>query len=211
MRLVILGPQGAGKGTQARRLAEKYGIPHIATGDIFRWAMKQDDDLGKEVKDSVDAGKLVPDEVTLRVVSERLGRDDVDEGFVLDGFPRNPFQADGLDDVLASKGLELDRALVIEVPEDVSLRRALGRRVCEDCGTNYHEDNPPRRDWTCDKCGGRVVARSDDSEEKVRGRLRTYHEQTEPLKDFYRARGQLLEIDGSESPDEVFDRIAAGL
>jgi adenylate kinase len=211
MRLIMLGPQGAGKGTQAKRLAEKYGIPHIATGDIFRWAMRQDDDLGKEVREYVDAGHLVPDELTLRVVSERLDRPDVDEGFILDGFPRNLRQADGLDEVLASKGVALERALVIEVPEEISLRRALGRRVCEDCGTTYHQDNPPREDWTCDKCGGRVVPRSDDSEANIRDRLRTYHEQTEPLKEYYRDRGQLLEMDGRASADEVFNQIAAEL
>ncbi len=211
MRLVILGPQGAGKGTQAEYLADKYGIPHIATGDMFRWAIRQGDELGRAVKDYVEAGRLVPDELTIRVVSERLDADDAASGWILDGFPRNLAQAEGLERLMRSKGRELDRALVIDVPEDVSLRRTLGRRVCENCGATYHEDRPPRNDWVCDRCGGRVVARSDDSEATVRERLRTYHEQTEPLKDYYRERGRLLEVDGTASPEEVFERIVAGL
>lgn len=211
MRLVILGPQGAGKGTQAKRISEKYGIPHIATGDIFRWAMKQGDQLGEQVKEYVDDGRLVPDALTLKVVTERLDEPDAADGWILDGFPRNPAQAEGLEDRLAAKGNHLDAVLVMEVPEDVSLRRALGRRVCEDCGANYHVDDPPRQDWTCDRCGGRVVPRSDDSEEKVRNRLRTYWEHTAPLKDFYRERDRLIEIDGRASPDDVFAHIVSAL
>jgi adenylate kinase len=211
MRLVILGPQGAGKGTQAKKLSEKHDIPHIATGDIFRWAIRQGDELGREVKDYVDDGKLVPDGLTLRVVSERLESDDAQRGWILDGFPRNLEQAEGLHELMELKGRELDKALVIEVPEEVSLRRTLGRRVCENCGATYHQDRPPTNDWTCDRCGGNVVPRSDDSEAKIRDRLATYHERTEPLKEYYKERGQLLVVDGTGSPEEVFDKIVEGL
>lgn len=211
MRIVLLGPQGAGKGTQARKLSEKYSVPHVATGDIFRWAIRQGDELGREVKDYVDEGRLVPDDLTLRVVMERLDSDDTEDGYILDGFPRNIEQAEDLSKALADRGQSIDWVIVIDVPEDVSLRRALGRRVCENCGTTYHEDSPPKSDWTCDKCGGNVVPRSDDSEAKVRERLRIYHEQTEPLKEYYRDQGNLIEIDGRAGPPEVFQAITSSI
>jgi adenylate kinase len=212
MRIVIFGPQGAGKGTQSQRIAEKYGIPAISTGEIFRWAMKGQTALGQKVSQYVDAGRLVPDELTIGVVRERLAADDCKDGFLLDGFPRNVDQAEALNEISAATGGALDAALVIEVPEDVSVRRLHGRRVCSQCGRNYHVDAPPTKNWTCDVCGGEVVGRADDNgEETIRERLKLYHEQTEPMKEYYAERGILREVDGVGTPDEVFDRIVAAL
>lgn len=212
MRLVIFGPQGAGKGTQGARIAEKYGIPSISTGEIFRWAIKGRTALGLKVLEYVDAGSLVPDELTIEVVTDRLTADDCMDGFLLDGFPRNVDQAKALDALLADSGVSLDGAIVIEVPEEVSLRRLLGRRVCSNCGRNYSLDNPPEENWTCDNCGGEVIARQDDNEEQtVTNRLRLYHQQTEPLKTYYEERNLLREIDGVGSPDEVFSRIVSSI
>lgn len=211
MRLIIMGPQGAGKGTQGERIAEKYGIPDIATGEIFRWALKGGTALGMKVKEYIEAGHLVPDDLTIEVVAERLRADDCKEGFLLDGFPRSLAQAEALDAILAAQGVQLDAALVIEVPEEVSLHRLLGRRVCPDCGKNYHVDSPPEKDWTCDRCGGSVVPRTDDHEETIRERLKLYHEQTEPLKEYYAQKGLLREIKGNGTEDEVFARIAEAL
>ena len=210
MRLVIFGPQGAGKGTQGARLAEKYDLEPIATGDMFRWAISHGTDVGLKAKEYVDAGKLVPDEVTIEIVRERLEAEDFD-GFLLDGFPRNLRQADALDGTLHDQDARLDAVLVLHVPEEVSLRRILGRRVCSNCGRNYHVDSPPREDWTCDRCGGRVERRSDDDEDNIRDRLKVYHDQTEPLKAYYDARGILREVDGEGTMDEVFDRLVAVL
>jgi adenylate kinase len=210
VRLVVFGPQGAGKGTQTAKIAEKYGVPSIATGDIFRWAVSGGTALGLKVKEFVEDGRLVPDELTIEVVCERLGAEDAKNGFVLDGFPRNILQAGALDDFLTDQGVELDAALVIEVPEEVSLRRILGRRVCEKCGRNYHVDDPPSNDWICDNCGGNVTGRVDDHEEgKIRRRLKLYHEQTEPLKAYYEERGLLRPVNGIGTTSEVFDRILA--
>lgn len=212
MRIVIFGPQGAGKGTQAARIAEKFGIVAISTGEIFRWAIKGKTALGNEVLQYVNAGKLVPDDLTIKVVSERLAADDCADGFLLDGFPRNTAQAEALDDLLADIECSLDAALVLEVPDEVALRRLTGRRVCPDCGRNYHVDDPPENNWTCDNCGGSVVARDDDVDEAtIRERLRTYHEQTEPLHEYYEKRGLLRQVDGAGHPDEVFSRIVEAL
>ncbi|MEA2461285.1 MAG: adenylate kinase [Actinomycetota bacterium] len=213
MRLVIFGPQGAGKGTQAALIAEKYGIPAISTGEIFRWAIKGRTSLGQKVLEIVDSGRLVPDELTIEVVRERLEAEDAQEGFLIDGFPRNLHQAEALEeDILASQGFKLDAALVIDVPEEVSLRRLLGRRACSKCGRNYHIDNPPKQNWTCDVCGGEVVGRTDDHDEAtIRSRLALYHEQTEPLKAYYEDKGLLREVDGQGTTEEVFGRIVEGL
>ena len=212
MRIVIFGPQGAGKGTQSKGISEKYGIPAISTGEIFRWAIKGETALGRQVKEYVDHGHLVPDELTISVVRERLKAADCNDGWLLDGFPRNLGQADALDQTVKERGNELDAALVIEVPEEISLRRLLGRRVCLGCGTNYHVDAPPQKNWTCDVCGGEVVGRADDGEEEtIRERLKLYHEQTEPLKAHYAERGILREVDGVGTTQEVFDRIVAVL
>ncbi len=212
MRLVVLGPQGAGKGTQAGRIGEKYGIPVLSTGDIFREAMKSNSELGHQVRDFVEKGRLVPDDLTIEVVRERLGSEDYAEGFLLDGFPRSIKQAQALDEMLARKNIALDAALLIDVPEEVSLRRLTGRRVCTQCGWNYSVDNPPTRNWRCDVCGGKVETRQDDVDEQtVRARLKAYHEQLDPLRDYYRERGVLRDIDGSASPDEVFAKILSAL
>ena len=207
----MLGPQGAGKGTQAARLAEKFGIQAIATGEIFRWAISSHNELGEKVQIAVESGQLVPDDLTIEIVRERLRADDVQDGFLLDGFPRSIPQAEALGDILAAQGVGLDAAVVIEVPEEVSLRRILGRRVCSSCGRNYHVDAPPKEDWTCDVCGGEVVPRSDDNEAALRKRLDLYHEQTEPVKAYYKDRGLLREVDGLGTQQEVFDRIVEKL
>lgn len=212
MRLVIFGPQGAGKGTQSSRIAEKYDVTSISTGDMFRWAISQNTDIGQKASEFVKAGRLVPDEITIAIVRERLGADDCAQGFLLDGFPRTRAQARALDEILDEVDCSLDAALVIEVPEEVSLRRILGRRVCRDCGRNYHVDAPPGRDWICDRCGGEVAARADDQQEDaIRERLESYHQQTEPLKTYYEERGKLRAVSGEGSPDEVFERIVEAL
>jgi adenylate kinase len=212
LRLVIFGPQGAGKGTQAERIAEKYGIAAISTGDIFRWAIKGGTALGLKAKEYVQAGKLVPDEITIGVVDERIKAQDCESGFLIDGFPRNILQAQALDEMLERQGHSLDAALILDVPEEVSLRRLLGRRVCSNCGRNYHLDSPPEVDWTCDVCGGDVVKRQDDLDEAtVKERLRLYREETLPLIDYYEQRGLLRKVDGLGTPDEVFTRIVETL
>ncbi|MFN2490674.1 MAG: adenylate kinase [Actinomycetota bacterium] len=212
MRLVILGPQGAGKGTQSLRIAEKYDIPSISTGEMFRWAISTETEMGQEAQEYVKRGRLVPNDVTIEVVRERLEADDCEQGFLLDGFPRNLAQAEALDEILADQGFELDAALVIEVPEEVSLRRLTGRRVCSRCGRNYSVGSPPTKDWVCDRCEGKVEARIDDQdEEAIRERLKLYHEQTEPLKEYYESRGKLRTVSGEASPDTVFDQIVEAL
>ncbi|MDQ3981305.1 MAG: adenylate kinase [Actinomycetota bacterium] len=208
MRLVIFGPQGAGKGTQSARISEKYGIPAISTGEIFRAAQAGRTALGLRVLEYLTAGRLVPDELTIKVVTERLEAPDAQEGFLLDGFPRNVAQADALERL----DKPLDAVLAIEVPQEVSLRRVLGRMACTRCGRNYSIDMPPENDGICDACGGEVERRADDLDETtVLQRLNIYHEQTEPLKEYYTERGILKEIDGVGTPDEVFARIAAVL
>jgi adenylate kinase len=212
MRLIIFGPQGAGKGTQAELISKKYGVPAISTGEIFRWAIKGKTALGLKVQQYLDEGRLVPDQLTIGVVRERLEAEDARDGFLLDGFPRNLEQARALDAILADVGGSLDAALVLDVPEEVSLRRITGRRACSNCGRNYHVDAPPSEDWTCDACGGEVVERNDDHDEAtIRKRLELYHEQTEPLKQLYEERGLLVEIDGVGTPDEVFSRVVEAL
>jgi adenylate kinase len=212
MRLVLFGPQGAGKGTQGVRIAEKYDVPLIATGDMFRWAISSRTEVGIQAKEYVSEGRLVPDEITIGVVRERLEAADCATGFLLDGFPRNLVQAEALDRIVASADCALDAAVVIEVAEETSLRRLTGRRVCANCGRNYHVGAPPQRDWICDRCGGKVEARADDQDEAaIRERLKLYQEETAPLKDFYRRQGKLREIDGEGSPDAVFNRIVAAL
>ncbi len=210
MRLVIFGPQGAGKGTQAALISEKYGIPAISTGEIFRAAQAGRTALGLRVLEYVAAGKLVPDELTIQVVRERLEAQDAQDGYLLDGFPRNVEQAQALDTFDRDK--PLDAVLVIDVPEEVSLRRILGRMTCTQCGRNYSLDLPPENGSLCDACGGEVARRADDVDEAtVRKRLDIYHEKTEPLKDYYEERGILRQVDGVGTPEEVFSRIVAVL
>ncbi|MFN2586961.1 MAG: adenylate kinase [Actinomycetota bacterium] len=210
MRLVIFGPQGAGKGTQGTAIAEKYGIPAISTGEIFRWAVAGKTALGLRVLEYVNAGQLVPNELTIQVVRERLEAADVKDGFIVDGFPRNIPQAEALDELLRGQGCGLDAALVIDVPQEVSVQRILGRMACTKCGRNYSVEAPPEEDRVCDACGGAVVRRTDDVDERtVLSRLETYHRETEPLKAYYEKRGLLREVDGIGTPEEVFGRIVA--
>ena len=212
MRLIIFGPQGAGKGTQSARISEKYDIPAISTGDIFRWAISGGTALGLKAKEYVEQGRLVPDEVTIGVVQERLSAEDAADGFLLDGFPRNLHQAKALDEWLGAQDKKLDAAVVLEVKDEVSIERIAGRRVCSKCGWNYRVGAPPKKDWTCDRCGGHVEARGDDVDEKtIRERLDLYHDQTEPLKTHYEECGILRQIDGEGTPDEVFDRIVGAI
>ena len=205
-RLIVLGKQGAGKGTQCVRLSRHYVIPHIATGDMLRAAVKAGTPLGTEARRHMDAGELIPDEVVLDLVAERLGEDVTKErGFVLDGFPRTSNQAERLQEILAP--LELDCVLNLAVPTQVVLRRLVSRRVCEDCGTIYSTSTRPRVDWICDVCGGEVVQREDDTEAAIKRRLDLYEVQTEPLVAFYEKLHKLIEVPGSGSPDIVTERL----
>jgi adenylate kinase len=207
-RLVLLGKQGAGKGTQAARMSERYAIEHVSTGDLFRAAAAAGTAAGREAEQYMNRGDLVPDELTLRIVEERFAEDGlVDQGFVLDGFPRTLPQAEKLEEVL--DGYPLDLVLNRAVPTEIVLDRIAGRRVCEDCGTTYHVNAPPKDNWTCDVCGGRVVQREDDTEDAVMRRLELYEEETVPIIDFYRKLGKLVVVDGTGDGDDVFARLVA--
>jgi adenylate kinase len=205
-RLVLLGKQGAGKGTQAVRLAEHYGIPHLSTGDMFREAAAAGTPLGVDAKGFMDRGFLVPDDIVIGVVEEQLAGDRAKRGFVLDGFPRTRHQADELDRLLGPN--QLDLAIDLDVPTEVVLHRIAGRRVCANCGAVYHLDNPPENDWTCDVCGGKVEQRDDDTEDAVMRRLELYEMKTLPVIQYYRRAGILAHVDASDEPDEVFKRLA---
>jgi adenylate kinase len=199
MRLVLLGAPGAGKGTQAVNLSEKLGVPHISTGDIFRHNIKSGTPLGKMAKEYIDKGALVPDEVTIGIVKDRLSQDDCVKGYILDGFPRTIPQAESLDKVLAEMGVALDYAVDIFVKDSEIVRRLSGRRVCPECGMSYHINfGPPKKDGVCDVCGAFLIQRNDDHEDTVLNRLKTYHSQTEPLIDFYKSKGKLLVVEGQD-------------
>ena len=205
-RLVLLGKQGAGKGTQATRVAQHYEIPHLSTGDMFRELAARGTAFGLEAKRYMDAGELVPDEIVVGVVEECLAPGGpLDDGFVLDGFPRTLHQASELDRVLGAE--PLDVAVNIDVPREIVLDRLAGRRVCENCQRVYHVNLPPTNDWTCDTCGGRVVQRDDDTEEAIDRRLELYEHETVPIIDYYRESAHLQVVDGIGDGDEVFDRI----
>ena len=210
-RLVILGKQGAGKGTQCSRLARHYVVPHISTGDMFRAAVRQGTEFGRKAKEYMDAGELVPDEVVIGVVGERLEQDDTaNRGFILDGFPRNVKQAEALDALLAPVGLDL--AIDLEVPTAIVLKRLASRRVCTTCGTNYSVDAPPAGDdGTCDVCGGEVIQREDDTETAIARRLRIYEDETEPVLSWYLERDKLTTVDGTGSPDQVTARLVRAI
>jgi adenylate kinase len=206
VRLVILGKQGAGKGTQCTRLSHHYVVPHISTGEMFRAAARAGTEFGKRAREYMEAGELIPDEVVVGVVKERLEQDDTKaRGFVLDGFPRTAQQAEALAELLAPD--DIDLAIDLEVPTSVVLRRLAGRRVCMDCGTNYSVDAPPKVDWTCDACGGEVVQREDDTEAAIRRRLDLYERQTAPLISWYLERDKLVTVNGVGHPDEVMSRL----
>ncbi|MTV27198.1 adenylate kinase [Nitriliruptoraceae bacterium ZYF776] len=204
MRLILLGPPGAGKGTQAVRIADTFGVPHISTGDILRENVKQGTELGREAKRFMDAGDLVPDEVIIGMVGDRLAKDDASDGFLFDGFPRTVPQAESLEQVLADRGTPLDVVLELVVDHDEVVSRLTGRRSCVECGAVYHETaNPPSTPGRCDRCGGELVQRDDDREEVVVNRLAVYRDQTEPLVSFYGQRGLVRQLPAVGSVDEV--------
>ena len=212
MHILLMGPPGAGKGTQAAKLVKKYGIPHISTGDMFRAAVKEGTELGKKAKACMDAGQLVPDEITIGIVRERLQKPDCTKGFILDGFPRTVEQADALDGILKSLSIHLTRAVDISVPSSSLIERAVGRRVCKKCGAAYHiRFNPSKKDGVCDECGGETYQRADDSEETMKSRLSVYDTQTKPLIRYYQKAGLYSEIDGSQEMSKVFADITACL
>ncbi|HHD2752074.1 TPA: adenylate kinase [Clostridium perfringens] len=208
MKIVLLGPPGAGKGTQAKSISNRYSIPHISTGDIFRKNISENTPLGIEAKTYMDNGQLVPDEVTINMVKDRLQQDDCKNGYLLDGFPRTVHQAEALDNFLTERGESIDTALLIEVPKEFILERMTGRRVCPSCGASYHiKFNPPANDGKCDLCGSDVIQRKDDTEETVKERLDVYENQTQPLIDFYKNKKQLSVVDGTQAINEVFESI----
>ncbi|ELC8454283.1 adenylate kinase [Clostridium perfringens] len=208
MKIVLLGPPGAGKGTQAKSISNRYSIPHISTGDIFRKNISENTPLGIEAKSYMDNGQLVPDEVTINMVKDRLQQDDCKNGYLLDGFPRTVHQAEALDNFLTEREESIDTALLIEVPKEFILERMTGRRVCPSCGASYHiKFNPPTNDGKCDFCGSDVIQRKDDTEETVKERLDVYENQTQPLIDFYKNKKQLSVVDGTQAINEVFESI----
>lgn len=212
MNIILMGPPGAGKGTQAAMLVSKFGFPHISTGDMFRAAMKQGTELGLKAKSFMDAGQLVPDDVTIGIVRERLSASDCNAGFMLDGFPRTAAQADALTDTLTQMGKKLDAAINIEVPNEILYDRMTGRRICRQCGATYHvEFNKPAQADVCDLCGGELYQRSDDSGETVGNRLAVYTQQTEPLIAYYRKQGLLKDINGDQALEQVFADICQSL
>jgi adenylate kinase len=213
MRIVLVGPPGAGKGTQAAFLAKNLSIPHISTGDLFRANISSQTELGKLAKSYMDAGNLVPDEVTIGMAKDRMEQSDAAGGFLLDGFPRNVSQAEALDDMLKDEGMRLDAVLDLEVPEDEVVKRIAGRRICrKDSSHVFHVTyNPPKTDGVCDTCGGELYQRDDDSEETVRTRLEVYHTQTEPIIDYYKAQGLVVTISALGKVEDVTGRAMRAL
>ncbi|PTJ61547.1 adenylate kinase [Mammaliicoccus sciuri] len=208
MNIILMGLPGAGKGTQASEIVKKYPIPHISTGDMFRKAIKEETDLGKEAKSYMDRGELVPDEVTIGIVRERLAEEDAEKGFLLDGFPRTVEQADALNEILSDLNRKVDAVINIEVAEEELMNRLTGRRICEVCGTTYHlVFNPPKVEGVCDLDGGKLYQREDDNPETVANRLSVNVKQTKPLLDFYENQGVLKNIDGSRQIDNVTEDV----
>lgn len=208
MKIIMLGAPGAGKGTQAKMIADKYKIPHVSTGDIFRMNIKEGTELGMEAKKYMDQGLLVPDELTVRILLDRVAREDCKDGYVLDGFPRTIPQAEVLEDALNRLGDKIDYAINVEVPDENIVRRMGGRRACLSCGATYHiEHVPPKKEGICDQCGQELVLRDDDKPETVQNRLRVYQEQTQPLIDFYAKKGVLRSVDGTQDMQDVFHAI----
>lgn len=205
MKIIMLGAPGAGKGTQAIQIAEKYKIPHVSTGDLFRSNISQKTELGMEAKSYMDEGKLVPDELTVRMLLDRVAQDDCKNGYVLDGFPRTIAQAEVLNKEVTKLGDKIDYAIDIEVPDENIVKRMSGRRACLKCGNTYHiEHVPPKKEGICDNCGSELVLRADDAPETVLKRLNVYHEQTQPLIDFYNNMDILVTIDGTQDMNKVF-------
>ena len=210
MKIIMLGAPGAGKGTQAKRIAQKYTIPHISTGDIFRTNIKNGTELGKKAKEYMDQGLLVPDELTCDLVMDRIQQDDCKNGFVLDGFPRTIQQAESLDAALSKIGQKMDYAIDVDVPDENIVNRMGGRRACLSCGATYHvEFNPTKAEGVCDACGAQTVLRDDDKPETVQKRLTVYHDQTQPLIDYYKKQDILKSVDGTQPMEAVFDAIIA--
>lgn len=208
MKIIMLGAPGAGKGTQAKMIAEKYAIPHISTGDIFRVNIKNGTELGKEAKKYMDQGKLVPDELTVKILLDRVAQPDCANGYVLDGFPRTIPQAEVLDKALCELGDKIDYAINVDVPDENIVNRMGGRRACVGCGATYHiKYNAPKEENTCDTCGSDLIIRDDDKPETVQNRLSVYHEQTQPLIDFYEKQGVLRTVDGTVDMSDVFAAI----
>lgn len=213
MRIVLVGPPGAGKGTQAAFLAKNLSIPHISTGDLFRANISQQTELGKLAKSFMDKGELVPDEVTIAMAKDRMEQPDAGSGFLLDGFPRNVSQAGALDEMLASEGMKLDAVLDLEVPEDEVVKRIAGRRICRNDSSHvFHVSyKAPKEEGVCDACGGELYQRDDDSEETVRKRLEVYHTQTEPIIDYYKAQGLVVTISALGKVEDVTERAMEAL
>lgn len=208
MKIIMLGAPGAGKGTQAKKIAEKYTIPHISTGDIFRANIKNGTELGKKAKEYMDQGLLVPDELTCDLVMDRIQQDDCKNGFVLDGFPRTIPQAEALDEALNKIGQKMDYAIDVDVPDENIVNRMGGRRACLSCGATYHiQFNPTKEEGICDACGAQTVLRDDDKPETVQKRLTVYHDQTQPLIDYYKKQDILKSVDGTQPMEAVFDAI----
>ncbi len=208
MKIIMLGAPGAGKGTQAKMIAEKYQVPHVSTGDIFRANIKNGTELGKEAKKYMDQGLLVPDELTVKILLDRIAKDDCKNGYVLDGFPRTIPQAEVLDKALSEMGDGIDYAINVDVPDENIVRRMSGRRACLACGATYHIAHiPPKKEGICDTCGQELVLRDDDKPETVLNRLKVYHDQTQPLIDFYAAKGVLKNVDGTVDMKDVFAAI----
>ncbi len=208
MKIIMLGAPGAGKGTQALKIAEKYNIPHISTGDIFRMNIKEGTELGKKAKNYMDQGLLVPDELVVDLVVDRLAQADAKNGYVLDGFPRTIPQAEALDKALAEKGEAVDYAIDVDVPDENIVNRMSGRRACTTCGGTYHiKYAPTKAEGICDSCGGTLVLRDDDKPETVKKRLEVYHEQTQPLIDYYNSKNVLKTVDGTQDVADVFAAI----
>ena len=208
MKLIMLGAPGAGKGTQAKMIAKEYGIPHVSTGDIFRANIKEGTELGKEAKEYMDKGLLVPDELTVKILLDRVAKDDCKNGYVLDGFPRTIPQAEVLEEALNKLGDKIDYAIDVDVPDENIIKRMSGRRACLKCGATYHiEHVPPKKEGICDVCGEPLVLRDDDKPETVKNRLDVYHKQTQPLIDFYSSRNVLKTVDGTVDMMDVFAAI----
>ncbi len=211
-RLILLGPPGVGKGTLASDLSVKYNVPHISTGSIFRRCIREETPLGLRAKEYMDKGELVPDEIVINIVTDRLGEEDCAKGFLLDGFPRTVYQAEELDKYLNSKGLSIDKVIDLRADRELLMRRMIGRRVCRSCGQIYHVVTmPTKKEGVCDRCGGETYQRADDTEETVKNRFVVYQSQTAPLIDYYSNAGNLLPIDGSGRPEETLNMTLAAL